>query len=71
MTCSTDDVRGHPAARLQPGEFLYLTGQVRRHGAEGAKRLKGLEPETSRLKRLLAQVHHDIEAAKVGLGVNH
>ena len=37
--------------------------------AEDAKRLKELESENARLKRLLAEAHLDIEALKVGFGV--
>jgi putative transposase len=37
--------------------------------AEDAKRLKDLESENNRLKRLLAEAHLDIEALKVGFGV--
>ena len=37
--------------------------------AEDAMRLKELESENSRLKRLLAEAHLDIEALKVGFGV--
>ena len=37
--------------------------------AEDAKRLKELETENNRLKRLLAEAHLDIEALKVGFGV--
>ena len=37
--------------------------------AEDAKRLKELESENNRLKRLLAEAHLDIEALKVGFGV--
>ena len=37
--------------------------------AEDAKRLKELEQENNRLKRLLAEAHLDIEALKVGFGV--
>lgn len=37
--------------------------------AEGAKRLKELESENGRLKRLLAEAHLDIEAPKIGFGV--
>ena len=37
--------------------------------AEDAKRLKELEAENGRLKRLLAEAHLDIEALKVGFGV--
>ena len=34
-----------------------------------ARRLKTLEDENARLKRLLAEAHLDIEALKVGFGV--
>jgi putative transposase len=37
--------------------------------ADDAKRLKELELENGRLKRLLAEAHLDIEALKVGFGV--
>ena len=37
--------------------------------ADDAKRLKELETENNRLKRLLAEAHLDIEALKVGFGV--
>lgn len=37
--------------------------------AEDAKRLKELESENNRLKRLLAEAHLDIEALKIGFGV--
>lgn len=37
--------------------------------AEGAKRLKELEQENTRLKRMLAEAHLDIEVLKVGFGV--
>lgn len=36
---------------------------------EDAKRLRELEAENSRLKKLLAEAHLDIEALKVGFGV--
>lgn len=36
---------------------------------DGAKRLKELEVENNRLKKLLAEAHLDIEALKIGLGV--
>ena len=36
---------------------------------EEAKRLRELEAENSRLKKLLAEAHLDIEALKVGFGV--
>ena len=37
--------------------------------ADEAKRLRELETENHRLKKLLAQAHLDIEALKVGFGV--
>jgi putative transposase len=37
--------------------------------ADEAKRLRELEAENGRLKRLLAEAHLDIEALKVGFGV--
>jgi len=37
--------------------------------ADDAKRLKELELENGRLKRLLAEAHLDIDALKVGFGV--
>ena len=37
--------------------------------ADEAKRLRELEAENNRLKRLLAEAHLDIEALKVGFGV--
>ena len=36
---------------------------------EEAKRLRDLEAENGRLKKLLAEAHLDIEALKVGFGV--
>lgn len=37
--------------------------------ADEAKRLRDLEAENTRLKKLLAEAHLDIEALKVGFGV--
>ena len=37
--------------------------------ADEAKRLKELEVQNTRLKKLLAEAHLDIEALKVGFGV--
>lgn len=37
--------------------------------AEDAKRLKEVESENTRLKRLLAEAHLDIEVLKIGFGV--
>ena len=45
------------------------TGCLRKAGRSNAKRLKELETENNRLKRLLAEAHLDIEALKVGFGV--
>ena len=37
--------------------------------ADEARRLKDLEVENARLKKLLAEAHLDLEALKVGFGV--
>ncbi len=37
--------------------------------AEEARRLKELEVENTRLKKLLAKAHLDLEALKIGFGV--
>jgi putative transposase len=37
--------------------------------AADAQRLKALEAENGRLKKLLAEAHLDIEALKIGFGV--
>ncbi len=39
--------------------------------AADAQRLKSLEAENGRLKKLLAEAHLDIEALKIGFGVKH
>jgi putative transposase len=39
--------------------------------AADAQRLKALEAENRRLKKLLAEAHLDIEALKIGFGVKH
>jgi putative transposase len=39
--------------------------------AADAQRLKALEAENGRLKRLLTEAHLDIEALKIGFGVKH
>lgn len=39
--------------------------------AADAQRLKALEAENGRLKKLLAEAHLDIEALKIGFGVKH
>jgi putative transposase len=38
--------------------------------ASEAQRLRDLDAENNRLKKLLAEAHLDIEALKVGFGVN-
>ena len=46
--------------------------QVTKYGgmdAEEARRLKELEVENARLKKLLAEAHLDLEALKIGFGV--
>jgi len=39
--------------------------------AADAQRLKALEAENGRLKKLLAEAHLDIEALKIGFGLKH
>lgn len=66
---------GMPVAELarqhgfSPASFYAWRAKYGGMEAEDAKRLKDLESENSRLKRLLAEAHLDIEALKVGFGV--
>lgn len=53
-----------PAARLSPASFYAWRAKYGGMEAEDAKRLKELESENNRLKRLLAKAHLDIEALK-------
>jgi len=58
--------RQHGFSRASPYQWRAKYGRME---AEDAKRLKELESENARLKRLLAEAHLDIEALKVGFGV--
>jgi putative transposase len=54
---------------FSPASFYAWRAKYGGMEVEDAKRLKDLESENSRLKRLLAEAHLDIEALKVGFGV--
>ena len=54
---------------VSPASFYQWRAKYGGMEAEDAKRLKELEHENNRLKRLLAEAHLDIEALKVGFGV--
>ena len=54
---------------FSPASFYAWRAKYGGMDAEDAKRLKELETENGRLKRLLAEAHLDIEALKVGFGV--
>ena len=54
---------------FSPASFYAWRAKYGGMEAEDAKRLKELETENNRLKRLLAEAHLDIEALKVGFGV--
>ena len=54
---------------FSPASFYGWRAKYAGMEAEDAKRLKELEQENGRLKRLLAEAHLDIEALKVGFGV--
>ena len=54
---------------FSPASFYQWRAKYGGMEAEDAKRLKELEQENGRLKRLLAEAHLDIEALKVGFGV--
>ena len=54
---------------FSPASFYAWRAKYGGMEAEDAKRLKELESENGRLKRLLAEAHLDIEALKVGFGV--
>ncbi|XQA69414.1 IS3 family transposase [Xanthomonas sacchari] len=53
---------------FSPASFYQWRAKYGGMEAEDAKRLKELEQENNRLKRLLAEAHLDIEALKVGFG---
>jgi len=54
---------------FSPASFYQWRNKYGGMEADEAKRLRELEAENSRLKRLLAEAHLDIEALKVGFGV--
>ena len=54
---------------FSPASFYAWRAKCGGMEAEDAKRLKALEAENNRLKRLLAEVHLDIEVLKIGFGV--
>ena len=66
---------GMPIAELarqhgfSPASFYGWRAKYGGMDADDAKRLKELESQNTRLKRLLAEAHLDIEALKVGFGV--
>ncbi|ELY7133697.1 IS3 family transposase [Pseudomonas aeruginosa] len=53
---------------FSPASFYSWRAKYGGMEAEDAKRLKELESENNRLKRLLAEAHLDIEALKIGFG---
>jgi hypothetical protein len=53
-----------PAAWDQHGDVLCLEGEVRGHGVSEARRLKALEDENTKLKKLLADAMLDNVALK-------
>ena len=59
-----------PQAWLEPGIVLQIQSQIRRHEVSGAHRLKSLENENSKLKRLLADTMFDNVVLKDLLGKN-
>nr|AOS95347.1 transposase IS3 family protein [uncultured bacterium] len=62
MRCA--DARVVPAPRHQPADALSLEGEVRRDECLDAQRLKQLEDENRRLKKLVAEQALDIAALK-------
>jgi len=65
------DGGGLPASRDQRADVLPLEGKVRGGlGPSEAVRLKGLEDENRRLKKLLAELMLDVAALKDLLGKN-
>lgn len=54
---------------FSPASFYQWRAKYGGMEVADAKRLKALEAENGRLKRLLAEAHLDIEALKIGFGV--
>lgn len=54
---------------FSPASFYQWRAKYGGMDAGDAQRLRDLETENGRLKRLLAEAHLDIEALKVGFGV--
>lgn len=54
---------------FSPASFYQWRAKYGGMEADEARRLRELEVENHRLKRLLAEAHLDIEALKVGFGV--
>jgi putative transposase len=54
---------------FSPASFYQWRAKYGGMEVEDARRLKALEAENGKLKRLLAEAHLDIEALKVGFGV--
>jgi putative transposase len=54
---------------FSPASFYAWRAKYGGMEAEDAKRLKALETENHRLKRLLAEAHLDLEALRIGFGV--
>ena len=54
---------------FSPASFYQWRAKYGGMDGDDAKRLRELEGENNRLKRLLAEAHLDIEALKVGFGV--
>lgn len=54
---------------FSPASFYAWRAKYGGMSVPDAKRLKALQAENARLKRLLAEAHLDIEALKIGFGV--
>ena len=54
---------------FSPASFYQWRAKYGGMEANDAHRLRELESENGRLKRLLAEAHLDIEALKIGFGV--
>ncbi len=54
-----------PPACRQPGDLLYLEGEVRRYGVSDVARMKALEDENRRLKRIVADQVLNIDVLKM------